>query len=112
MGEKLKELRSLSKMSINEISNSLAISKTYLMDLEHNRKLPSSDLLNRMSNFFEVDKNQFLELAVASRPFINLNIDPDNKNKLDTAVLLLREWDSMSEEKFKEIQNIINKKEL
>lgn len=111
LGAKLKELRSLSKRSINEISNSLKISKTYLMDLEHDRKLPSSDLLNRISKVFAFDEDKFLELAVASRPFINLNIEPGNKDKLETAVLLLREWDSMTEIKLKQIQSIINKKE-
>ncbi|MFH1729635.1 MAG: helix-turn-helix transcriptional regulator [Pseudomonadota bacterium] len=57
IGEKIKKERIKNKISLREFARKLEISAAYLVDIEKGRRLPSQDLIQRISELLNISKD-------------------------------------------------------
>lgn len=55
LGEKLRQLRNEKQLTQPDLADALGIEQSYLSKLENDKSLPSSDVLNRILDVFELD---------------------------------------------------------
>lgn len=54
LGENIKEIRKLKRLTLKEMSSKTGIASSFLSDIENNKKLPSVDTLNKISEGLDV----------------------------------------------------------
>ncbi|WP_293772790.1 helix-turn-helix transcriptional regulator [uncultured Pantoea sp.] len=60
-GLKIKALRLKNNKTLNEVSEGLGITKTYLSLIENGKKQPSKKIVSKASNFFSVPEVTLIE---------------------------------------------------
>ena len=61
LGKRIKYLRSVKKMTIEELSFECGISKNYLCDLENGKRNPSINILDKISKVFDMSISELLD---------------------------------------------------
>lgn len=89
INQALKEIRLFHKLSQKELSSKIGISKSYLSEIEANKKNISLDILSKYSDVFDI--------PVSSLLFFSENMAPEDKtNKLRffcaNKIMKLMEW--------------------
>jgi transcriptional regulator with XRE-family HTH domain len=82
LNEALKQIRVFHKLKQVELATALGISKSYLSEIESNRKSVSMDLLEKYSNYFSVPSSSlmmFSENMEAARKSDKLRLKCSNK---------------------------------
>jgi transcriptional regulator with XRE-family HTH domain len=55
-GEYLKDLRTERALTLDQLSNKLGISKTYLHEIERGKKVPADALMREIATFFDINE--------------------------------------------------------
>ncbi len=108
-GEGLRALREKAPMSGLQLARKMGWSGVYQRDVEVGRRPPPN--INRLKDYARhlgVDASELIKLATVDKKFIKLGIDPERNIQLDTAAVLLRRWDTLTDEQLKEIARIAN----
>ena len=79
IGDLLRKLRLIFNYKAKEICEELNISPSYLSEIEHNKKLPPLDLLQKFSDLFEI---KLSTLILMSEEYADMR----NKNKAEIAI--------------------------
>lgn len=113
LGEKIKYLRKKSDMSQQTLADYLEINRNYLSRIETNKSEPTSTVILKLTNLFEVSANSLLgsnvntTQAEEKRKYINDSCTDLGEEDLD---FIIRIVSIMKEEYIKrDASNIINK---
>ena len=60
LGATIRELRKLKGLSVPKLAAQLAVSQSYIYDLEHDRRVPSVPMLRRFADFFGVTTDELM----------------------------------------------------
>lgn len=63
INEALRLVRAYHDMSLTQLAEALGISKSYLSEIEHNKKAVTLELLDRYSAYFDIPKSSLLLFA-------------------------------------------------
>lgn len=86
-GKQLRELRSKKGIGLKRLGPTLGVNYTYLSKLEHGETQPSADLVRRIAEYFDCDRDTLL-LAAGKVPEDVLAI---LRNNPEEALRMLRE---------------------
>jgi transcriptional regulator with XRE-family HTH domain len=75
IGKNIRTIRKQQKLTQNELADKMNISRSYLGDLENNRRNPSIDTISSLANALNIDINQILKTP-------NSTVPSDNKLKI------------------------------
>ena len=84
-GPKVRWLREGRREGLRVLARRLGITPSYLSDIEHGRRLPSSEVSDRIADAVGVDRDALYELAIAER----VADWPERERRLTLAVLLI-----------------------
>lgn len=62
LGEKLKALRKVRELSLQEVGRGVGISHNFLSEIENGKKEPSKETLRELAKFFKVDEDEFFRI--------------------------------------------------
>ena len=62
-GERLSQLRTKRKLSLNEVCEQVGIPPSRLIELERGVRLPTSGQIESLENFFEVNSGELAKLS-------------------------------------------------
>lgn len=57
IGEELRKIRLERKKKVNEIANDIGVSKTYISEIERDRKIPSVEIVKKISKAYNVEQS-------------------------------------------------------
>ncbi|MGA2120360.1 MAG: helix-turn-helix transcriptional regulator [Bryobacteraceae bacterium] len=63
LGEAVHDARARLKLSLRDVAKSLAITPSYLSDIENDRRVPSEEVLRKLANFLGLDPDDLMALA-------------------------------------------------
>ncbi|WP_159723266.1 helix-turn-helix domain-containing protein [Enterococcus sp. CSURQ0835] len=63
IGTVLKKIRMIYSINAKELAPQLDISPSYLSEIEHNKKIPSLELLERYSEIFDIKTSSIILMA-------------------------------------------------
>lgn len=111
VGENIRTIRKLKKISINKLSKLAGVSLGFLSDIENGKTNPSIDTLEKISEALEVDVKDFFEPTLNEKDVKNHKEAPSllegaNKNTLNF-FKELEEMGLFSEEMTKEEQEYL-----
>lgn len=83
IGATLRELRKKKGLSVPKLASQLAMSQSYLYDLEHDRRVPSVPMLQRLADFFGVTADELMTQPVTVVAMEQKNDLPAKEDRLD-----------------------------
>lgn len=86
-GKKLKSLRLRKGVGIKKLAREVGVSYTYISKLENNRSTPSSEFIERIATYFELD-NDDLYISANKLP---KDVEELIKNNPEKAISYLRD---------------------
>ena len=63
LGEVIHDARAKLKLSLRDVAKKLDITPSYLSDIENDRRIPSEDVLRRLSKFLQLDYDDLMARA-------------------------------------------------
>jgi transcriptional regulator with XRE-family HTH domain len=63
LGEVIRDARAKLKLSLRDVAKKLDITPSYLSDIENDRRIPSEDVLRRLSKFLQLDYDDLMARA-------------------------------------------------
>ncbi|MBX3465303.1 MAG: helix-turn-helix transcriptional regulator [Planctomycetes bacterium] len=107
-GKTLRRCREQAKKTMGELARELAVSPAYLSDVERGRRPPLvEERLKRAARFLSVEPETLIAAAAAERGTIRLNTD--RGEQLEAGVALMRTWDNLTPEQYREIIEIVGR---
>lgn len=82
LGDNLRRHRERKNMTQQEVANSIGLSRGYYVNIETNRKIPSLDVIEKLSQLFKVSKSAL----IASEDFVETLIEEKENLILDTLI--------------------------
>lgn len=61
IGNELREIRKEKNVHIKEIAEKAGVSQMYISEIERNRKIPSDEMVLKLSDIYEVDESDLFE---------------------------------------------------
>ena len=63
LGSRIRELRKKKGVSIKEVASQVYVDHTYMSKIENEHVIPSEEVLHRLADYFNYDKDEFILLA-------------------------------------------------
>lgn len=96
------------ELSISALARACEVSTNWMSTLEREGKIPSDELLDRMTSVFEDDKMELHTAAALERGSVTIPVSGKNAESLVPVLLMLRERaPKMNTRRVKELQDAI-----
>lgn len=107
-GEELRKFRLSAKITLKELSGHLGWSIVYLSDIElGNRNPPSKDKIFSIAKFIGCDFDHLFNLSNIEKGKIVLTLSGKSKSVVNLALMLSRNWDSITDKSLIEIKKVL-----
>jgi len=111
-GERLRELREASRKRLKDLADVMGWSAVYVSDIELGRRNPPSpEHIRKISEFLGVNPKELFDLADREMKRVELELDEQNPDRTEMALMLARSWDGLTEDDVIQIKEILNRKD-
>lgn len=113
-GQILRSLREKADFNLKKLADEMGWSVVYLSDIERGRRNPPTlNKISQIAKILKLDMEQFFNLiktASTHKDRVELDLTSKSEKVTETALVLARSWDGLTDEEAKEIQAILSKK--
>lgn len=110
-GERVRELREHSRITLRQLGKALECSAVYLSDVElGHRAPPSPERIVKIAKIIGADENELLRLAAQQRKHIELDTEGLHDLQLDAALSLGRALKGLTDDQAEQILKVLRGK--
>jgi len=107
-GKRLRELRESSEIRLVDLAREMGWSSVYLSDIERGRRNPpTAEKIRQIAEFIRCDPSELLDTANRDRKKVIINIDTESVKHNETALMLARSWEDLTDEEIEKIKRIL-----
>lgn len=114
-GQTLRNLREKAGFNLKKLADALGWSVVYLSDIERGRRNPpTTTKIADMVKIMNLDLDDYFELidtACIQKDRVELELTSKSKEVTETALILARSWDGLTDQEAKKIQEILSNRE-
>ncbi|CZO93605.1 helix-turn-helix transcriptional regulator [Legionella pneumophila serogroup 1] len=112
LGKQIRKYRLDKEIILSQMAHELDVSSAYLSSIETGKRNISSDLIEKMISFFELDKSEaehLRDLAAQSQHTIKLPLDNASNSSRELVAAFARNFSSLTPEQVNKIKKILEK---
>lgn len=110
LGARIRAIRESQKKSMSELANACGVNVVHISDIERERRFPSLELLEKIANYLDRDVFELKDLYHRDKGYISFDLFDKPKIVQNMMVELACKWDNISEEKAKQIIEVLSNK--
>jgi len=110
LGDVLRQIRMKQSERLLDMAEKLSVSPAFLSAVEHGKKKPPANLLERLRSQYELSPTILKRLtSELDRANTGIHIKPSKPLARETAAVFARKVNTLSDEKLREIQSLLNR---
>jgi HTH-type transcriptional regulator, competence development regulator len=113
-GKQLRKIRIDNSEVLKDMADRLKVTSSYLSAVETGKRSIPEDWVVKITSLYNlnnIQQEELIHLADQAAKSIKLKVDGYSANKIETALVFARAFDSMDEDTASKIKNFISKKD-